>query len=338
MTRNARYAAWLALPAAGLAGCSGIQSALDPQGPAADQLASLIWLFTILCTVVWLLVMAVLVAALVQRRRARAEPLAVERRSDQTLARIVVSAVGATAVVLVALALLSFFANRTLAGIGEDATLTIEVTGHQWWWEVRYQNAEPSRILTTANQIHIPAGEPVRLLLQSGDVIHSFWVPALHGKLDLVPGITNSLTLKAGKPGVYRGQCAEFCGMQHAHMATLVIAQPRAEFDAWYDGQLKPAAEPSSDEQQAGRRLFLDGPCVMCHRIQGTPAGATSGPDLTHVAGRKTLAAGTLAMSRDNLAAWITDPQAVKPGAKMPVMDLEGDELEAVAAYLASLK
>lgn len=336
MTRARQVvAAVLAVP---LAGCSGVQSALAPQGPAAAEIGRLIWLFTGICAVVWVLVMIVLAWGAARRRPARLDPLAVDAGRDRRAERIVIAAVCVTAIVLVSLTLLSFFANRTLAGIGSDAVLTIRVTGHQWWWEVQYENAQPSRILTTANEIHIPTGEPVRILLQSNDVIHSFWVPTLHGKTDLIPGIINSLTLRADKAGVYRGQCAEFGGPQHAHMANLVIAQPRAEFDGWYDAQLADAAGPLSDEQRAGRDLFLKGPCVMCHRVQGTPAGATSGPDLTHVGSRRTLAAGALTMSRGNLAAWIADPQGVKPGAKMPTMNLSGDQLNAIVAYLEGLK
>ena len=203
---------------------------------------------------------------------------------------------------------------------------------------MRYENARPDRILTTANEIHIPAGEPVRLILNSTDVIHSFWVPSLAGKLDLIPGHETVLDLEAEKPGVYRGQCAEFCGAQHAHMSTLLIAEPRPVFDAWLNDQLRPAAEPASAEAKAGRDLFLNRPCLMCHKISGTIAGGTVAPDLTHIASRKTLAAGTLMMSRGNLAAWIADPQGVKPGAHMPVMDLDGDELNAIVAYLEGLK
>jgi len=328
----------LALLAPPLAGCSGIQSALDPKGPAAGELARLIWFFTALCSVVWVLVMLVLAAILLRRWQTRRDPLVIDPDSDQRMSRVVTGAVGATALVLVALTLLSFFANRTLASIGEDAVLTIRLTGHQWWWEVRYENAEPDKILTTANEIHIPAGEPVRLLLQADDVIHSFWVPTLHGKQDLIPGIVNSLTLKADKPGTYRGQCAEFCGFQHAHMATYIVVQPRAEFDHWYAEQLQPAAAPMTDEQRAGRDLFMKRPCLMCHKIQGTPAGGNTGPELTHIASRMTLAAGTLPMSRGNLAAWIADPQSIKPGANMPTMELNGDELNAIVAYLEHLR
>ncbi|MER8647987.1 cytochrome c oxidase subunit II [Mesorhizobium sp. M0586] len=321
-----------------LQGCAGWQSALDPKGPAASELAWLIWFFTALCAVVWVLVMIALVVPLMMRSRAQAEPLAIKAGADDRKLRAVMTAVGLTAVVLIGLTLLSFFANRTLAAIGSDAALTIRVTGHQWWWEVRYEDATPSRILTTANEIHIPAGEPVKLLLTSTDVIHSFWIPSLSGKLDLIPGHMNVLDLKADKPGVYRGQCAEFCGAQHANMGTFIIAEPRAKFDAWWNDQLQPAATPTGDEAKAGQDLFLKRPCVMCHRIGGTPAGGTVAPDLTHIASRQTLAAGTLTMSRGNLAAWIADPQGIKPGSHMPVVELSGDELNAMVAYLEALK
>ncbi|WP_181182686.1 cytochrome c oxidase subunit II [Mesorhizobium sp. B3-1-9] len=321
-----------------LQGCAGWQSALDPKGPTASELAWLIWFFTGLCAVVWVLVMIALAAPLMIRPRERLEPLVLDAGADNRKLRVVTAAVGLTAVILIGLTLLSFFANSTLAAIGSDAALTIRVTGHQWWWEVRYEDATPSRILTTANEIHIPAGEPVRLLLTSTDVIHSFWVPSLSGKLDLIPGHMNVLDIKADKPGVYRGQCAEFCGAQHANMGTFIIAEPRAKFDAWWNDQLQPAAGPASDEAKTGEDLFLKRPCVMCHRIGGTPAGGTVAPDLTHIGSRQTLAAGTLTMSRGNLAAWIADPQGIKPGSHMPVVDLSGDELNAIVAYLEGLK
>ena len=203
-----------------LAGCSGWQSALDPKGPAADELARLIWFFTLFCAVIWLLVMIVLgcgdAAAQAGTRRATARWILA---ADRDARRIVSLAVGVTVVVLVGLTLLSFLANRTLAGIATQAAVTIHVTGHQWWWEVRYEDARADRILTSANEIHVPAGEPMRLVLSSTDVIHSFWVPNLAGKLDLIPGHENVLSFAAAEPGIYRGQCAEFCGAQHAHMA-----------------------------------------------------------------------------------------------------------------------
>jgi cytochrome c oxidase subunit 2 len=321
-----------------LGGCAGWQSALDPKGPAACELARLIWFFTGLCTVVWILVMIVVVISLFRRRLPAGDPLALNAASERGKTMVVIAALGVTAVILIGLTLLSFFANRTLAAIGSDAALTIRVTGHQWWWEVRYENAQPSRILTTANEIHIPAGESVRLLLTSADVIHSFWIPSLAGKLDLIPGHMNVLDIKADKPGVYRGQCAEFCGAQHANMGTFIIADPRPKFDAWLNDQLQSAAVPTSAEAKAGEKLFLKHACVMCHKISGTKAGGTVAPDLTHIASRQTLAAGTLTMSRGNLAAWIADPQGIKPGSNMPVVALSGDELNAIVSYLEGLK
>jgi cytochrome c oxidase subunit 2 len=321
-----------------LSACSGIQSALDPKGPAASELAWLFWFFTGLCSLIWLAVMIVLIWGLFRRRRERAVPLDIDEAGDRKAIRVVTGLIAATTLTLIVLSLLSYFSNRTIAAIGGQNPLTIKLTGHQWWWEVRYENDQPSRVLTTANEIHIPAGEPVRVVLSSTDVIHSFWVPTLHGKKDLIPGFDNELTLKADKPGVYRGQCAEFCGAQHAHMALMVVAEPREAFDGWYNAQLESARQPETDEQRAGRDLFMNRPCIMCHKIQGTKAAANTGPDLTHLAGRQTIAAGTLHMSRGNLAAWIADPQSIKPGARMPTMNLSGDELNAIVAYLENLQ
>jgi len=287
---------------------------------------------------VWLLVILTLSVALLRGLRAPAGPLDVNPIGERHRTRIVSGAVAVTTLVMIGLTLLSYFSDRTLAAIGANPTVKIRVTGHQWWWEVRYQSDQPNRIVTTANEIHIPVGEPVELTLTSTDVIHSFWVPSLAGKLDLIPGRENVLGLNADKAGVYRGQCAEFCGAQHAHMGVLIKAEARPAFDAWLGKQLEPAAEATSDEAATGRQLVLTRPCVMCHQIRGTIAGATAGPDLTHLASRQTLAAGTLSMSRGNLAAWIADPQGIKPGAHMPVMNLNGDELNAIVAYLESLK
>ncbi|MFL5333373.1 MAG: cytochrome c oxidase subunit II [Geminicoccaceae bacterium] len=321
-----------------LASCSGWQSVLDPKGPAADELARLIWSFTILCALIWVLVMIVLAIALVRRRQPRPEPLAVDAAGDRRAHRVVSLAVVLTAFVLVGLTLLTFFANRTLAHIGTQAAVTITVTGHQWWWEVRYEDARPDRVVTSANEIHVPAGKPIEIVLSSTDVIHSLWVPNLAGKLDLIPGRENVLRFVAAEPGTYRGQCAEFCGAQHAHMALVVVAEPPAAFEAWRDRQLQSATAPIAGEPTAGRDVFLGRGCILCHRVRGTPAGGNTGPDLTHLASRLTLAGGTLEMSRGNLAAWIADPQGIKPGVHMPVFGLGGDELNEVVAYLERLE
>ncbi|HEV2706187.1 MAG TPA: c-type cytochrome, partial [Pyrinomonadaceae bacterium] len=207
-----------------------------------------------------------------------------------------------------------------------------------WWWEVEYDNRNPSLNVTTANEIHIPVGRPVFFRLTSNDVIHSFWVPNLHGKTDLIPGRETTTWLRADRAGTFRGQCAEFCGHQHAHMALTVVAEAPEQFQAWYDAQLKPAREPATPAEARGREVFLTSPCVMCHKIQGTDAGGNAGPDLTHLASRPTLAAGTLENTRGHLAGWVVDSQKIKPGNRMPPNNIEPDDLQALLDYLQSLK
>ena len=209
----------------------------------------------------------------------------------------------------------------------------IAVTGHQWWWEIRY----PRDDVTTANELHVPVGVPVRLVLRSADVIHSFWVPRLGGKLDLVPGQANTLWLRADSAGTYLGQCAEYCGVQHAHMGLVVVAEPPRDYDAWLAAQRAPAAPPA-DDVAAGARVLLGAGCAACHTVRGTPAAGTVGPDLTHVASRQALAARTLPNTRGNLAGWLSDPQALKPGNHMPVVPLTGPELQALVDYLGTLR
>jgi len=215
--------------------------------------------------------------------------------------------------------------------------LTIDVTGHQWWWEARYAATIQSRQFTTANEIHIPVGLPVHLRLKSADVIHSFWVPALSGKTDLIPGQVNETWIEAGEPGAYRGQCAEYCGLQHAHMAFSVIADPPGAFNAWWDAQLRPSPPPTDGPAVVGQQAFVRR-CGACHAVLGTMAGGIYGPDLTHLARRKSLAAGTLPNTPGHLAAWIADPQGPKPGNKMPPLALSGPELVSIQAYLATLQ
>jgi cytochrome c oxidase subunit 2 len=190
----------------------------------------------------------------------------------------------------------------------------------------------------TANEIHVPVGRKVRLEVRSGDVIHSFWAPNLHGKLDLIPGYGGTTSFRADRPGVYHGRCAEFCGLQHARMDFLVIADPPERFAAWYEQQLRAAPAPADSVQQKGQQVFLSRQCAMCHAIRGTPANSRVGPDLTHLASRRTLAAGTLPNTRGHLAGWVLDPQKIKPGAKMPPNQLASDELHALLSYLQSLK
>ncbi|WP_244406167.1 cytochrome c oxidase subunit II [Methylocella silvestris] len=222
---------------------------------------------------------------------------------------------------------------------GPEAALSLEVTGRQWWWEVRYlDRAHPSNIFTTANEIHIPIGKFVRVDLRGGDVSHSFWVPALGGKTDMIPGQVNTTWLQADKVGSYRGQCSEYCGKQHAHMAFTVIAESEAQFEAWRTAQLRSVApaDPEPSASAEGRATFQTR-CGACHTVRGTSAGGRVGPDLTHVMSRGTIAAGTLPNTLGSLAGWVADPQHLKPGAKMPVLEMSGPEIHSVTAYLATL-
>lgn len=323
-----------------LAGCSDWQSALHPHGANARRTLDLIWSFSAVATGTWLLVMLVLAAAVLRRRLAGTThlPLEIDVRQERRFTRVVASAVALTVLVLVILTTMSFFAGKSIASLSGTETLTVRVTGHQWWWEVRYLKDEPSQAIVTANELHMPVGEPVKVELDSLDVIHSFWVPSLAGKRDLIPGRPSEITLIADKSGTYRGQCAEFCGYQHAHMAITVVAESREAFDAWRSTQDAAAHAPASDEERRGQRAFLSTGCALCHTIRGTPAGGTLGPDLTHVASRRALAADTLAMTPGALAAWIADPQSTKPGAKMPRIALSADDLNAVVTYLGSLE
>jgi cytochrome c oxidase subunit II len=228
----------------------------------------------------------------------------------------------------------------TLSGrvLGADVepNVTIDVIGHQFWWEVRYLQED----VVTANEIHIPVGEPVLIRLVSADVIHSFWVPQLHGKIDLVPGTTNTIRLQADEPGVFRGICAEFCGAQHAHMHFLIIAQPQTEFLAWLEHQRQPAAQPADALIEQGQQVFFGAACVYCHAIRGVTAEpvTTIGPDLTHVASRRTLAAGMIENNRGNLGGWILDPQGIKPGNRMPSTRMNSEEFHALLSYMESLR
>jgi cytochrome c oxidase subunit 2 len=246
--------------------------------------------------------------------------------------------VGGVAVPLAILVVLFVLTLSTLPSVSApgrgDGDLVVEVVGRQYWWEVGY----PDHGLVTANEIHIPTGTPVELRVRTADVIHSFWVPRLNRKIDMIPGRTNRILVRAEEPGVYRGQCAEFCGLAHAQMAFLVVAEAPSVFEAWLAGETGDAAAPASGSAALGQEVFLNSSCVSCHAIRGTSASATVGPDLTHVAGRRWLAAGTIPNTRGNLGGWIVDPQSIKPGNKMPPTNLSGPELQALLDYLESLE
>lgn len=328
----------VALSSAAVASCSPVQSALSPEGDKAQNIAMLFWFFTAVCVAVWLIVMVLLAIALFRRRPTGATPmLSGDSDRERRVGTIVSGGIAATVAVLIVLTVASFLTNKGFAG-APDLALTIKISGHQWWWQAEYQAHDPSRRFDTANELHIPAGQQVRLQFESPDVIHSFWVPNLAGKQDLIPGRTTQLVLMAAKPGVYRGQCAEYCGAQHAHMAMFVVAEQPDRFARWFNAQINSARAPRTAELRNGETVFMTHACATCHTIGGTDAGGQVGPDLTHFGSRMTIAAGTLPNTLGNLEGWISDPQRAKPYTRMPSVALQGSDLLAVSQYLESLK
>jgi cytochrome c oxidase subunit 2 len=307
-----------------------IQSALDPAGEHAEKIARLWSVFLWVTAIVYVLVMIALVVALI-RRRAAPPP------TDATATTAVSVATGATVLILFGLLIASIFTGRGIAGVPQKM-MQIKVTGHQWWWQVEYEEADRSKQITSANEITIPVGVAVNIRLQSPDVIHSLWVPNLAGKRDLIPGHDGSMVIKADRPGVFRGQCAEFCGEQHAKMSLWVNALPAADYAKWAEAERMPSKIPSTAEERKGEEVFLNSPCPLCHSILGTEASGKNGPDLTHFASRRSIAAATLPNRRGDLGAWITDPQHIKPGNQMPPMLLAKGDLDPLITYLESLK
>jgi len=335
--RRAAFAAVLT------SGCSyqHYQSALGNAGADDHRFLILFAIFLTVCMIMYVAVIAFLIAGILRRRRAGEANVVESGRHHHShpLMRTGLMAWGAVvATGLVALAIASFFTDRSIAGTAAHERLSIIVTGNQWWWDVTYNSDDASKTLRTANELHVPVGVPTRIMLRSNDVIHSFWLPSLAGKQDLIPGREADITIVPSKVGIYRGQCAEYCGTQHAHMAFVVNVDSYPDFINWWNRQLQPAPPPATPLAQAGYNYVAQHQCSMCHNISGTPVGGRVGPDLTHLASRRTLAAGTMPMSTGNLYGWIADPQSLKPGTKMPTMNIEPNDLHAVVAYLETLK
>ena len=307
----------------------GIQSALHPQGPAATIVAEMFWVMCAGAAIILVAVTALAAYAVFAPRKDAAI------LSGSSL--IVAGGIVFPVLTLSALLLYSFVRAGSIAPAAPRPAVRIEVVGEQWWWRVHYLDAGGRSDFVTANEIRIPVGQPVQLDLNSADVIHSFWVPSLAGKLDMIPGRTNRLRIQADRPGRYRGQCAEYCGGPHARMAVFVVAEPPEQFDRWMQIQRRPATAPADDIRRKGRDLFL-AQCGACHAVRGTAAVGTRAPDLTHVAGREFIGAGLLPNNAGTLAGWIASAQHLKPGSLMPAFDsLSGPELRALAAYLAGL-
>jgi cytochrome c oxidase subunit 2 len=307
------------------AGCSGPQSALDPAGDGAERLAGLFWVMLAGAAVLWAAVISLAVFA------ARTEP----GRTAEAFGSSLILWGGAVVPTAVLAALLTYglLLMPDLRGPGDG--LRIAVSGEQFWWRVRYRPASGAPGVDSANEIRLPAGERVEFLLDAPDVIHSFWIPPLGGKLDMIPGRTNRLVLHPRKPGVYRGVCAEFCGTAHALMAFSVIVMEGADFARWLDAEAREAAPTSG----RGAELFLANGCGACHAVRGSEGRGRIGPDLTHIGSRRTIGAGMLDNTAENLARFIAETEQIKPGSRMPSYGmLPADDLRAIAAYLASLK
>lgn len=313
-----------------LSACSAPLSYLDATSPIAGAIASLGWGLTVISVGVCAVVAILLGVAILRGRASGSAQIAPV--NDRAPIRWVGVGVAISLVFLLGSAIWTLVVVGAIGTPPQKSARTVTVTGHQWWWEVEYQSSDPSRVFTTANQLVIPVGTKVRIELKSADVIHSFWVPKLGGKMDMIPSRTNVTWLEADKPGDYRGQCSEFCGLQHANMAFNVLAVSKDEFDSWWERQLQPA--PTDDPRF---QTFMTR-CSACHTIRGTSAGGILGPDLSHFGSRETIAAGLLPNTPDNLARWINNTQTIKPGVKMPELHMLASEIDDVTSYLEDLK
>ncbi|HEY8289895.1 MAG TPA: cytochrome c oxidase subunit II [Acetobacteraceae bacterium] len=338
ITRGALTLADALIARSRTAHASGPMSYLHTFGPAGYPVTRLGWGLGLVACAVVVIIAVLLLGGIFRARRSTAEPasgLAV-RRDAGGMAWIYIG-VGISILVLIVCMVWTLIVTAAISQPRTAPGLTVQVTASQWWWDLRYDNPQSSRIFTAANEIHIPVGQPVRFELNSADVIHSFWIPKLGGKTDVIPGQTNVTWLQADQPGLYRGQCAVFCGAEHARMALIVVAQTPADFRAWQARQIADASNPVTAQARDGEQL-VQSHCAACHTIRGTPAGGHVGPDLTHLMSRQTLAAGVLPNTTGNLAAWIMRPQAIKPGSRMPDQMLSARQLAAVVTYLQTLQ
>jgi cytochrome c oxidase subunit II len=326
------YGAFLVAAGLVLAGCGGNQSTLAPESGAERRITRLWWIMCIGAAIGFAIVLTLLLLGWFHRRKR-----GLFGAGDRFATAIVVGlGIPVPIIILVTLFVYSdvFVIKSTAAPATSSTSMTIDVVGHQWFWAARY----PGTTAVTANEIHIPVRTRVDIVGTTDDVIHSFWIPQLNRKIDLIPGRTNRILLDADKPGVYRGQCAEFCGLQHANMAAYVFAEPQATFQAWLRNEAKPARPPATAQEKHGHQVFVAQACSGCHAIRGTDAAGKIGPDLTHVGSRTTLAGLTIPNTPDYLARWIENPQQFKEGAKMPSLHLNATDVQAVVAYLESLR
>ncbi|MFA5919679.1 MAG: cytochrome c oxidase subunit II [Methylococcaceae bacterium] len=306
---------------------------LHSYGPASTPTMYLGWVFVALLAAIFVIIALLLAGAIFHKRPAE-DPRPIGRE-DEGMPWIYIGT-GISTCILFALAIYTLVTLNVIAKPTDAPALTLTVTGYDWWWKVEYEDDDPTRRFVTANEIHIPVGMPVLVKLKSADVIHAFWVPMLAGKTQMIPGLTNQQWLQADAEGVYRGQCTQYCGVQHAHMGLEVVAQSNAEFRKWQDDQRRSAVTASITGIDAGKQLFLDR-CAGCHAIRGTEAVGAHAPDLTHLKSRRLIAGGLLTNTPDHLVKWITHAQDLKPGARMPSMELTATEISSLSAFLSTL-
>lgn len=338
---------WLIAASLLLAGCNASQTTLEGHGPAASRIATLSWLMTVLFLVVTVVMWAILAWGFFRRRGTLEEHAPITAEGGElwiAIGGLAVPFMILTVLFVLGLNLLRDFPihgmhGHMTASAEEAMKPEIRITGHQWWWQIDYLANDSSQGFTTANELHLPVGRPVYIEVVTADVIHSFWIPALHGKVDLIPGMSNYILMQASQTGEYVGQCAEFCGVQHAHMRLLAVVQKPSEYLAWLNDQRQPASEPKTAQEIAGEQAFFLGPCSKCHQIQGTAAHGDMGPDLTHVGSRQYLGADSFPNNNAYLEAWVTNAQSLKPGCLMPnVTEFTGIQLQELTDYLRHLK
>jgi cytochrome c oxidase subunit 2 len=329
-------------------GCRTAQSTFNAHGPASHRIAGLSGFMTILFIVITIVMWALFAIALYRRRGSLTEHAPIDAGGGQmwiAVGGMLIPLIVLTVLFVLGLGLLRDFPIHGMHGGAVHAQMArsmkpeIRIIGHQWWWEIEYLNDDLTRQFTTANELHLPTGRTVNIEVTTNDVMHSFWVPALHGKVDLIPGQANYIRIEAAQPGEYSGQCAEFCGAEHARMRILAVAQEPDEYEAWLEAQRKPGREPASADAKNGQHIFLAGPCSMCHQVRGTVAGGRVAPDLTHIGSRKMIAANVYTNNDAYLEAWITHAQSLKPNAQMPnLTQFTGSQLHDLVAYLRQLQ
>ena len=345
---SAAGGASLMLVALCLSGCEAAQSIFNTSGPAAHRIAQLSWVMVILFLVTTGIMWALIGFAFYRRRGSLEEHQPIDSSGGEGW--IAIGGLGIPFIVLsvlfiLGLELLSEYPINPMHGpentraMAQSMKPEILVIGHQWWWEIHYLSDDPSKEVITANELHLPVGRPVNIEVATADVMHSFWIPALHGKVDMIPSQKNYIRLEASKPGEYKGQCAEYCGDEHARMRLLAIAQEPAQYQQWLDNQRMPGHEPTSPEAVAGKQVFLNSPCALCHEVRGTTAGGRVAPDLTHIGSRKMIASDLYENNDGYLEAWITHAQSLKPDCLMPnITQFSGEQLQQLVAYLRQLQ